>query len=44
MVAPRPRPAGLRDPGELNKLPADERKEYGALWADVAAVLARTAK
>jgi serine/threonine-protein kinase len=36
--------AGLRDPGELNKLPADERKEYSALWAEVTAVLARTAK
>jgi serine/threonine-protein kinase len=36
--------AGLRDPGELNKLPAGERKEYSALWTDVAAVLARTAK
>jgi hypothetical protein len=35
--------AALRDPGELNKLPADERKEFAALWADVAAVLARTA-
>jgi hypothetical protein len=34
--------AGLREPGELNKLPADERSEYLALWADVAAVLART--
>ena len=34
--------AGLREPGELNKLPADERNEYLALWADVAAVLART--
>jgi len=34
----------VRDPGELNKLAADERKEYLALWADVAAVLARTEK
>jgi serine/threonine-protein kinase len=34
--------AGVRDPGELNKLAADERKECLALWADVAAVLART--
>jgi serine/threonine-protein kinase len=36
--------AGLRDPGDLDKLPADERQEYLALWADLAAVLARTAK
>jgi serine/threonine-protein kinase len=34
--------ACVRDPGELNKLAAHERKEYLALWADVAAVLART--
>ncbi|HEV3447734.1 MAG TPA: hypothetical protein VG099_24070 [Gemmataceae bacterium] len=34
--------AGLREPDDLNKLPADERNEYLALWADVAAVLART--
>jgi tetratricopeptide (TPR) repeat protein len=34
----------VRDPGELNKLAADERKEYLALWAEVAAVLARTDK
>jgi serine/threonine-protein kinase len=33
--------AGVRDPAELNKLAADERKEYLAFWADVAAVLAR---
>ena len=33
--------AGLREPAELNKLPADERKELLALWADVASVLAR---
>src|SRR5262249_1576009 len=31
--------AGLRDPGGLNKLAADERKQYRALWAEVAAVL-----
>jgi serine/threonine-protein kinase len=36
--------ACVRDPGELNELAADERKEYLALWADVAAVLARTRK
>jgi tetratricopeptide (TPR) repeat protein len=36
--------ACLRYPEELNKLPADERKEYLSLWADVAAVLARTKK
>jgi serine/threonine-protein kinase len=34
--------ACVRDPGELDRLPADERKEFIALWADVAAVLART--
>jgi eukaryotic-like serine/threonine-protein kinase len=34
--------ACVRDPGELDRLAADERKEYQALWADVAAVLART--
>jgi hypothetical protein len=36
--------ACVREPGELNKLPADERKEYLAFWAEVAAVLARTEK
>jgi serine/threonine-protein kinase len=36
--------AGLRDPGELNELPADEREECLALWTEVAAVLARTQK
>jgi serine/threonine-protein kinase len=36
--------AGVRDPGELTKLAANERKEYLALWAEVAAVLARTQK
>jgi serine/threonine-protein kinase len=36
--------ACVRDPGGLNKLAADERKEYLALWAEVAAVLARTEK
>jgi serine/threonine-protein kinase len=36
--------ACVRDPGELDRLAPDERKEYLALWADVAAVLARTAK
>jgi eukaryotic-like serine/threonine-protein kinase len=34
--------ACVRDSGELNKLAPDERKEYLALWAEVAAVLART--
>jgi serine/threonine-protein kinase len=36
--------ACVRDPGELNKLAADERKEYLALWTEVGAVLARTQK
>ena len=36
--------ACVRDPGELNRLAADERKEYFALWAEVATVLARTQK
>jgi Tfp pilus assembly protein PilF len=36
--------AGLRDSGELNKLAVDERKEFLALWAELAAVLARTEK
>jgi serine/threonine-protein kinase len=36
--------AGLRDPGELNKLSADERKDCLALWDEVATVLARTEK
>jgi serine/threonine-protein kinase len=36
--------ACVRDPGELEKLAADERKEYLALWAEVAAVVARTQK
>jgi eukaryotic-like serine/threonine-protein kinase len=36
--------AGLRDPGELSKLAADERTEFAVLWAEVAAVLARTEK
>jgi serine/threonine-protein kinase len=36
--------ACIRDPGELNKLAAEERKEYRALWAEVDAVLARTEK
>ena len=37
-----PELACVRDPSELNKLAPDERKEFLALWADVAAVLART--
>jgi serine/threonine-protein kinase len=36
--------ACVRDSGELDKLAADERKEFLALWAEVAAVLARTEK
>jgi serine/threonine-protein kinase len=36
--------ACVRDPGGLGKLGADERKQYLALWADVAAVLARARK
>jgi serine/threonine-protein kinase len=36
--------AYVREPGELDKLAADERKEYSALWAEVTAVLARTEK
>jgi serine/threonine-protein kinase len=39
-----PNLACVREPGELNKLPVVERKEYLALWADVAAVLARNQK
>jgi serine/threonine-protein kinase len=33
--------AGLREPGALDKLPLDERKEWGALWSDVTALLKR---
>jgi serine/threonine-protein kinase len=33
--------AGLREPGEMDRLPADERKEWLALWAELAAVLTR---
>jgi serine/threonine-protein kinase len=33
--------ACMRDQGELDKLTPDEGKEFTALWADVAAVLAR---
>jgi serine/threonine-protein kinase len=36
--------ACVRDPSELEKLAADERTEYLALWAEVTAVLARTEK
>jgi serine/threonine-protein kinase len=36
--------ACVRDPGELTKLAPDERKQYVALWAEVAAALARTGK
>jgi hypothetical protein len=31
--------AGVRDPGLLAQLPAEEQKEWRALWADVAALL-----
>jgi formylglycine-generating enzyme required for sulfatase activity len=31
--------AGIRDPAQLDKLPADERKAFAQLWADVAALL-----
>ena len=34
--------AGLREPGALDRLPAEERKEWFALWADVDALLNRT--
>jgi serine/threonine-protein kinase len=36
--------ACVRDPSELKKVPAKERKEYLALWTEVAAVLTRTQK
>jgi serine/threonine-protein kinase len=36
--------ACLREPGEVNKLPADERKDCIALWAEVAALLAPAEK
>jgi serine/threonine-protein kinase len=36
--------ACVRDPGDLEKLGADERREWRALWGEVAAVLARTEK
>jgi hypothetical protein len=36
--------ASLRGSDELNKLPAVEREECLTLWADLAAVLARTEK
>ena len=36
--------ACVRDPGELAKLAENERKEYLAIWAEVAAVLARIEK
>jgi serine/threonine-protein kinase len=36
--------ACVRDPGELDKLPEAEWKEYLAIWAEVAAVLARIEK
>jgi serine/threonine-protein kinase len=35
---------GVRDPSELDRLAPDERKEFLALWAEVAAVLGRTEK
>jgi hypothetical protein len=36
--------ACVRDSCELDKLAEDEREEYLALWAEVAAVLARIEK
>jgi hypothetical protein len=36
--------ACVRDVGEVEKLLADERDEYRALWADVAALLDRAEK
>jgi serine/threonine-protein kinase len=36
--------AGVRDADEVEKLSAEERDEYLALWADVAALLARSEK
>jgi serine/threonine-protein kinase len=36
--------ACVRDPAALDKLPAQERKEYAAFWAQVDALLARTGK
>jgi serine/threonine-protein kinase len=39
-----PELACVRNPGELEMLGADERKEWLALWAEVASVLARTEK
>jgi hypothetical protein len=33
--------AGLREPGALEKLSPDERKECLALWQEVAALLGR---
>jgi eukaryotic-like serine/threonine-protein kinase len=36
--------AGLREPGALEKLSADERREYLALWHEVGAALHRTQK
>ena len=34
--------AGLRDPAELGKLSADERKEFLALWNEIAIAIKRT--
>ena len=39
-----PRLAGLRDAKALEILPADERQDCLALWADVEAVLSRADK
>jgi serine/threonine-protein kinase len=36
--------AGLREPGALDKLSAEERKEWLALWTDVEALLRRTVR
>jgi hypothetical protein len=35
--------AGLREPGALEKLSAEEREEWLALWREVEALLSRTA-
>jgi hypothetical protein len=35
--------AGLREPSALDKLSAEERKEWLALWGEVEALLRRTA-
>ena len=42
--APPPSAPPKRSAAELEKLPPDDRKDFLALWAEVAAVLARTEK